>query len=721
MINSLDYAINLEIKRNGVVGAIDNVSATFLIKQCNDGSENSYNLSTLISNIPFKQGSIVVINDYNYLVLDIEEQFSQNVYYKGTIRKCESFKTALDNTYAERHTVIGFVDRDKSTIVTTDWLLEENTYINVTMPLSQYKYNDTYILYKGFGYMITNTDNTKEGLRIITAKKTGYPYGNVNSITLSATSGSRHVGDTVQLNPVCKENNIVVENPSVTYISSDETIAKVGTNGLITCLAIGNVAISCKFGDSTATYSLSVLQNDVYSIECDTNSITLNKDKTIQLTQIVKKNGVVVENPTLTYNVGDTSIATCNNGLISGVGVGSTTITINYEDKAQYTVNVTVKEAQIIYTINGVNSFNQLDEEIFTINPLRACAFYIDDFDSQNIANIISDNGNGTCIVYGKANTTDNYFTLYAKDSNGNILASKEITILAQTSTYTLDLDKTSLYLDLDGTFTHQIIPTCKKNGVVSENPVLTYVSSNTSVVTVDNSGLVTGIAKGSASIQVTYRTITKTISVNVVNQQPVQVIPFHLQASSADSSFAKGQTMYFRIYKDEGGYLPNNGDIFTAQLTTGNNIAYFGTPSINYSNPNYVEISVQAINSGTTPYWYRLITTNTVTGYTLTQMFYIGVTAPVVNLREVVDGAEVHNPTINLSVGQSKTIKVYCSTYGSMINSWVASGSDIANVDRTKLTSSSNDVTITTLKTGTCVVYFQCNASVEKITINVV
>lgn len=715
MINPLDYAINLEIKRNGVVGAIDNVSATILIKQCNDGSENSYDLNTLIAKIPFKQGSIITVKNDRYLVLDIEEQFN-GIYYKGTIRKCESFKTALDNNYVTRHDVIGFVDKDKSEIVTTDYFLEENTYINLTIPLTQYKYEDTYILYKGFGYIITNTDNTKEGLRIITAKKTGSPYSNVNSITLSATSGSSHIGDTVQLNPVCKENGIVVVNPSVTYISSDETVAKVDTNGLITCIAIGNVSIACKFGDSTASYSLSVLQNDVYSIECDTNSILLEKDKTTQLNPIVKLNGTVIENPILTYNVGDTSIATCNNGLINGVGVGSTTIIINYEDKAQYTVNVTIKEAQITYTINGVNSFNQLDEEIFTINPLRACTFYIEDFDSQYIANIISDNGNGSCTVYGKSNTTDNYFTLYAKDSSGKVLASKQITILAQTSTYTLDLDTTSLSLDLDGTFTHQMIPVCKRNGVKVENPVLTYVSNNATVATVDSNGLVRGVGVGSTSIKVTYRTITKTIIINVTKK-----IPFHLEASSPYTSFVKGQTIQFKLYKDSGGLYPNNGEKYSVELIENPSyIGYCGTPTISYAYTDSILVSVPVINSTDGIVVFNLKITNNTTGYISNQVFFTSCIARNLSIPFKVDGTVVTNPTINLNVGQAKTVQIY----GGMlpyVNSWIKESDNIVSLDNSKLSETVRDATITALKAGTSVVYYQCNANIGYLTINVV
>lgn len=83
------------------------------------------------------------------------------------------------------------------------------------------------------------------------------------------------------------------------------------------------------------------------------------------------------------------------------------------------------------YAING-NDFVQNTNGVFSIDPLINCKFYIDDFDSNNIANIVIDDGNGTCTIYGKPNIADNWFTLYAKDSSDNILASKEIKVLKE-------------------------------------------------------------------------------------------------------------------------------------------------------------------------------------------------------------------------------------------------------------------------------------------------
>lgn len=806
MINTIEYAMNLEIQMNGVSGLIDGVPTKFILKPCSNGSENHYDLKTIISKTPFKQGSLITIGTDIYLVVDIEEQFAQSVYHKGTIRKCDKFIASTDEQYLNRYNLNGFIDKDTSTIVATDYFLEENSYINATIPLNQYSSSFTNLLYKRYVYMITSSDNTKDGIRIVTAKKTGYPYSeDYYTIVLSTISSQNHIGDTIQLvatckknnvvidnpaimysssdesvgtvsdsglitciangtikitctyegisteyslevktdsyeislnsasgdlqegttyqlTPVCKNNNVIVENPLVTYLSSDETIGTVSPTGLISAIKDGSCIITCTYMGMNVTYTLNVKLGDIYTIESDVTSITIERTKTIQLNPTVKLNGVLIESPILSYSVGDTSIATIDsNGLVTGLGVGSTTITIDYEGKANYTINVTISELQVVYTINGVDSFHQLDDEVFTISPLRTCTFYIGDFDSQNIANIISDDGNGTCTIYGHSTLSENTFTLQAKDNLGNVIASKNIKVDNGTSTYTLDVDSSTLSLNLDETFTHQVVATCKRNGVVMTNPIVTYSSTNTGVATVDSNGFVTGVSLGSTSIKATYRGITKTINTVVTSNAPVEQVPFHLEATSAISAFAKGQQVVFKVYKDTGGLYPNANNSLTCTLTSANGANNWSVPSINYNYADHYEIYVTNINCASSGDYYYVLTTTDSTGYTVTQYFFNKYSTPNPNLREYIDGTEVHNPTINLNVGQVKSIKVLCNDWGTLINNWFVSGSDIVTFDRSKLTSSTNDVTITALKAGTSVVKLQCDTLIETITINVV
>ena len=80
------------------------------------------------------------------------------------------------------------------------------------------------------------------------------------------------------------------------------------------------------------------------------------------------------------------------------------------------------------YEINGESSIKQLRESEYTIEPRTNCIFYLDEFDSENIADL-NDNRDGTCIIKGKKTLSNNFITLYAKDSNDNIIAEKNISI----------------------------------------------------------------------------------------------------------------------------------------------------------------------------------------------------------------------------------------------------------------------------------------------------
>jgi len=80
-------------------------------------------------------------------------------------------------------------------------------------------------------------------------------------ITLSGTSGTGSVGDTITL--AATLNNI---EGDITWSSSDETIATV-SNGTITCVAAGSCTITAACGEYSAEYSLTVETGEVACTE----------------------------------------------------------------------------------------------------------------------------------------------------------------------------------------------------------------------------------------------------------------------------------------------------------------------------------------------------------------------------------------------------------------------------------------------------------------------
>ncbi|NFN39764.1 hypothetical protein FDB18_14835 [Clostridium botulinum] len=345
-MNEIDYSMNLELERHAIVGMVNDISTTFLIKKCNDSVENNYDLNTLISKIKFKQGSIITINDIYYLALDIEEQFSNTIYSKGTIRKCTKLKFGEDNLFKKKRDVIGFIDKDKAAIVSNDFFLQENSYVNVTIPFEQYNFNDKYINFMDKSYMIVSTDDTKDGLITLYAK--------------------------------FKEIFVI---------------------------------------------------KDIYEIECNTNIVSVNVGGNFNINAVVKKNWIVLSDAIINGVVENKSICNYINGTINGLANGTTKITLFYEEKATYKIDVTVNEISVNYEIIGNDNFKQIEECEYKINPLTDCDFYINDFDSEYIASIIQDDKKGSCKVKGVKAISNNYFTLYAKKDDV-IIAEKKINVL---------------------------------------------------------------------------------------------------------------------------------------------------------------------------------------------------------------------------------------------------------------------------------------------------
>lgn len=100
---------------------------------------------------------------------------------------------------------------------------------------------------------------------------------NVYNITLNEI-GTLEVGATSQLNYTCTCNDLVIENPLVTFISSDESVATVDENGLVTGISKGNVLITATYEDVAATISVSIEENLTPSYTITTNYATIDAE-----------------------------------------------------------------------------------------------------------------------------------------------------------------------------------------------------------------------------------------------------------------------------------------------------------------------------------------------------------------------------------------------------------------------------------------------------------
>lgn len=172
----------------------------------------------------------------------------------------------------------------------------------------------------------------------------------VTQLKLSASAKSVHIGYTLQLTPEYIPANATVK--SVTWSSSNEKVATVDENGVVTGLSKGSTTIKAKAADGSgryATYGVTVLQQPT-SIELSDTDFIVNSNsyKSLKATVLPQN----TNNKKVTWSSSDTSIATVTSGgRVNPVGPGTCTITCQSESFPSVYATATVTVHQLVKKI----------------------------------------------------------------------------------------------------------------------------------------------------------------------------------------------------------------------------------------------------------------------------------------------------------------------------------------------------------------------------------
>ena len=151
---------------------------------------------------------------------------------------------------------------------------------------------------------------------------------NEKTISFSESSYTVGVNGTISLTPIITPSNANFK--SVHFTSSDSSIATVDDNGVVKGIKEGTVKITAEtyHNHLKATTTVVVKYIPVTSVQLNVSSeVTLKKGATIALVATVLPSNA--SDKTVTYKSDNPSIATIdNNGIVTGKGVGRTSITI---------------------------------------------------------------------------------------------------------------------------------------------------------------------------------------------------------------------------------------------------------------------------------------------------------------------------------------------------------------------------------------------------------
>ena len=171
----------------------------------------------------------------------------------------------------------------------------------------------------------------------------------VSGITLTPTTLNMSPGETSQLTATITPSDAI--NTNVTWTSSDEDVATVDTNGLVTAVGGGTCTITCTAADGsgvTATCEVTVIQA-VTSITLSPSELRMTVGGSQNITATVLPANA--SNKAVAWSSNDASIATVDeNGIVTAIAIGSCTITCSATDGSGVTAtcSVTVGEREFI-------------------------------------------------------------------------------------------------------------------------------------------------------------------------------------------------------------------------------------------------------------------------------------------------------------------------------------------------------------------------------------
>ena len=312
------------------------------------------------------------------------------------------------------------------------------------------------------------------------------------SISLSETNVTICTGNTLQLTATVLPTT--TSNPSVTWSSSNTSVATVSSSGVVTAKSTGSAVITAKTVDGSnlsASCNVTVKQLAT-SISLNKTSETLYMGNTLQLIATVYPNST--SDKSVSWSSSNTAVATVSSdGLVTPKSTGTATIIVRTKDGSNLTAQcvVTVKQLASSISLNKVSAtlyLNQTLQLAATVSPSNATDKSVVWSSSNNSIATVSSTGLVTAIATGNA-------TITATTADGSDLsATCVITVKAYVTSLTFDQPEVTI---LEGD-TITLIPTILPS--YATNQSLYWSSSNTSVASVNN-GVVVGRSGGETTI----------------------------------------------------------------------------------------------------------------------------------------------------------------------------------------------------------------------------
>ena len=383
----------------------------------------------------------------------------------------------------------------------------------------------------------TITATTADGTNLSASCKVTVEPTKVTSITLSKNTASLHVGETVTLTATVKPDDAT--DKTVTWKSSNDAVATVD-NGKVTAVALGEATITATTADGTnltATCAITVNPIKAASITLSQTTAELFPGDKITLTATV-----LPENATdkrVTWMSSNSSIATVSEeGIVTAVAVGETTITAKTADGTNLTATCAVKVNPI--KVSSI-TLSQTTATLYPTDQLQLTATVLPDnatnkgieWESSNTAVATVSEGIVVAVAPGEA-----VITVRTTDGS-NLSATCAVTVKPILAT-SITLSQTAANATVGDRL--QLKATVLPDNTTDKS--VTWSTSAPDVATVDAEGIVIVVGAGEAVITATTNDGTNLQATCTLTAVPATVLATSITLDVTEAELGIGRTL---------------------------------------------------------------------------------------------------------------------------------------------------------------------------------
>jgi len=361
-----------------------------------------------------------------------------------------------------------------------------------------------------------------------------------NAVVVSPGEATRFVGETVQLTAtVTDANGDPLSGRPVSWKSSSTGVATVSSSGLVTAVAPGTATITATSEGKSGTSTVTVRLVPVATVEMNPGELKLQIGQSGTITATPKSSaGKALDRP-VSWKSRDTGIATVtSSGVVTAKAAGSTIIEATSEGVTGVTLvsvaNIPV--SSVVVTPDtatlAVGKSAQLTAKTYDAGGDELSGRTIAWSSSNEDVASVSSTGKVLAVAPGSVTITA---TSEGKSDKATI------TVIAPVSSVTVQPDSVSVIIGNTSALTATVKDA---GGNALTGRAVTWKSSNEGVATVDGSGVVTGVAAGTATVTATSEGKSGSAKV-VVTLVPVATVTVaDIENTSDPLTVVEGQTL---------------------------------------------------------------------------------------------------------------------------------------------------------------------------------